>query len=68
MLLSLSVCLRYLGNGSGAASPSVQHHSILMSFLQHLILSKGMNSQLIGYAQLTQALYDRSVFVPCVDV
>lgn len=31
----------YLGNGSGAASPGVKHHSIFMSFLQHLILPKG---------------------------
>lgn len=36
--VSMFVC--YLGNGSRAASPSVQHHGVLMSFLQHLILHK----------------------------
>lgn len=35
----------YLGNGSGAASPSVEHHSILVSFLQHLILHKRKRKQ-----------------------
>lgn len=34
----LVVFERYLGNGSGAAPPSVKHHSILVSFLQHFIL------------------------------
>jgi len=29
-----------LGNGSGAASPRVKHHRVLVSFLQHLILHK----------------------------
>lgn len=31
-------CVCYLGNGSGAAPPSVKHHGILMAFLQHFIL------------------------------
>lgn len=40
MCVCLHVVMWYLGNGSGAASPCVKHHSILMSFLQHLILHK----------------------------
>jgi hypothetical protein len=30
----------YLGNGPGAAAPSVQHDSVFVSFLQHFILKQ----------------------------
>lgn len=36
----------HLGDGSGAAPPGVQHHCVLMSFLQHLVLQDQRNHSL----------------------